>query len=258
MIKLKKSTAPSDEPVLDEAADDEVLDVEVIDADLGEQLAIELPEAEEAATAEADTEADEATDEAIDKATDKAAEKAARKAARKAAKPARLKLSGPVGNGVPVWVTALLGLLAVGLGVGVFLLSRSAGDRLSQDDIDNAVRTAGLSAQHITSFDYKTLDADTKQVLEESTGKFHDDYAANARSLLSTAPAQEAVSVGQASKYGVEAVHGHQVTVLVFLNQTTALKGQDKKIELRQLRLTMVKGHGKQSDQWLVSRLDVL
>jgi Mce-associated membrane protein len=232
MIKLKKSTAPSDEPVLDEAVDDEVLD-----ADLGEQLAIELPEVEQAAAAEADTEADEATD--------KAAEKAARKAVRKAAKPARLKLSSPVGNGVPVWVTALLGLLAVGLGVGVFLLSRSASDRLSQDDIDNAVRTAGLSAQHITSFDYKTLDADTKQVLEESTGKFHDDYAANAKSLLSTAPAQEAVSVGQASKYGVEAVHGHQVTVLVFLNQTTALKGKDKKIELRQLRLTMVRGHGK-------------
>jgi Mce-associated membrane protein len=245
MIKLKKkSTAPSDEPVLDE---------EVLDEDLGEQLAIELPEAEEPAES-----AEDAADSEADEPTDKAAAKAARKAARKAAKPSRLKLSRPVGNGVPVWVTALLGVIAVGLAVGVFLLSRSADDRLNQDDIDNAVRTAGLSAQHITSFDYKTLDADTKQVLEESTGKFHDDYAANAKSLLSTAPAQEAVSVGEASKYGVEAVHGHQVTVLVFLNQTTALKGKDKKIELRQLRLTMVKGHGKQSDQWLVSRLDVL
>jgi Mce-associated membrane protein len=242
MIKLKKkSTAPSDESVLEED--------EVLDEDLGEQLAIELPEPEEPA---------DAADPEDDKPTDKAAEKAARKAARKVAKPSRLKLSRPVGNGVPVWVTALLGVITVGLAVGVFMLSRSAGDRLNQDDIDNAVRTAGLSAQHITSFDYKTLDADTKQVLEESTGKFHDDYAANAKSLLSTAPAQEAVSVGQASKYGVEAVRGDQVTVLVFLNQTTELKGKDKKIELRQLRLTMVKGTGAKSDQWLVSRLDVL
>lgn len=46
------------------------------------------------------------------------------------------------------------------------------------------------------------------------------------------------------------------MTVLVFLNQTTELK--DKKIELRQLRLTMVKGQGAKSDQWLFSRLDVL
>jgi len=225
MIKLKKSKEEPDESVLDE--------------ELGEQLSIELPEG-------ADSEADKPSD------------GKAEKAAGKAGKPARLKLSRPVGNGVPVWVTALLGVIVVGLGVGVFLLSRSADGRLGQDDIDDAVRTAGLTAQHVTSFDYKTLDADTKQVLGESTGKFHDDYAANAKNLLSTAPAQEAVSVGQASKYGVESVHGGQVTVLVFLNQTTAIKGKDKKIELRQLRLTMVKGSGKQSGQWLVSRLDVL
>jgi Mce-associated membrane protein len=246
MIKLKKkSTAPSDEPVLEEEA---LTEEEVLDEDLGEQLAIELPEAE------VPEEAPDATDSEADKPTGKVAFKAA----RKVAKPSRLKLSRPVGNGVPVWVTAVLGAITIGLAVGVFMLSRSAGDRLSQDDVDNAVRTAGLTAQHVTSFDYKTLEADTKQVLEESTGKFHDDYEANAKQLLSAAPAEEAVSVGQASKYGVEAVRGDQVTVLVFLNQSTARKGKETKIELRQLRMTMVKGTGAKSDQWLVSRLDVL
>ncbi|ROO91194.1 Mce-associated membrane protein [Actinocorallia herbida] len=245
----------------------EVEEVEEVDGQLSLADAAEADSASGATDAEDGTDASAAedvedvedtyeageaeADEAEVVAPPKAAEKKAKKAAKSAQKPARAS-SGP---GVPLWVLAVLGVLVVALGASTAWLWTGSRSTLSEDQINKAVRTAAASAQHISSWDYRTIEQDIDQVLDETTGDFHKAYEASAAKLLQTAPTQEAVTVGMTSKAGVEAIKDDgSVTVLVFLNQQTTSKDAEAHIEQHRLRLTMVDKDG----EWLVSKLEVL
>lgn len=204
------------------------------------------------ADAEIDAEAGDGADEADGEET--APAKAAGKR-KKAAKPAQKPARASAGPGVPGWVLGVLGALVVALAVSTAWLWTDTKGTLTEDEINKAVRTAAASAQHISSWDYRTIEQDIDQVLGETTGDFHQAYEASAAKLLQTAPEQEAVTVGLTSKAGVESVKGDgSVTVLVFLNQQTTSKDAEAHIEQHRLRLTMVEKDG----DWLVSKLEVL
>lgn len=233
---------------------------EVVD---GQLALIEVEESEAEPEESADAEDAEAGQDA-----DEDAEAAAEKP-KKASKPKKSKKSGKAGKSIkapgkpraerprrsaPLWSVVALAVLVVALAAGTFVLRRGASETLSRDEIDKAVRTAAATAQHISSWDYRTIDSDTKQVLGETTGDFREAYEKSAAKLLQSAPEQQAVTVGLTSKAGVESVSKGQVKVLVFLNQQTTKKDSDAHIEQHRLLLTMVQKDG----EWLVSKLDVL
>ncbi|MDX6738288.1 hypothetical protein [Actinocorallia sp. A-T 12471] len=214
----------------------------------------ETEDAEDAEDSEESGEADAEADGDAD-ADDAVAAKAVEKKRKKAVRPTQKPVRASPGPGVPLWVLGVLGALVVALGVSTAWLWSSGRTALTQDEIDKAVRTAAASAQHISSWDYRTIEQDIDQVLGETTGDFHKAYEASAAKLLQTAPEQEAVTVGMTSKAGVEAVKDDgSVTVLVFLNQQTTSKDAEAHIEQHRLRLTMVDRDGR----WLVSKLEVL
>ncbi|MCD0450268.1 hypothetical protein LO762_13850 [Actinocorallia sp. API 0066] len=207
------------------------------------------PEAKAVSTKKAAADADKA--DAAESEAEVIESPKAKKAVRSAKRPVKAGSDG----GVPGWVLVVLGALVVALGVSTGLLWSNTRGTLSQDQIDKAVRTAASTAQHISSWDYRTIKQDVAVVLDETTGDFHKAYEASAEKLLQTAPEQQAVTVGLTSKAGVEAVRDDgSVTVLVFLNQQTTSKDADPHIEQHRLRLTMVEKDGL----WLVSKLEVL
>jgi Mce-associated membrane protein len=185
------------------------------------------------------------------------AKKAGGKKPVRLAKPGgKKKPSAPRGErrDAPLWSVIAMAVVVVGLAVGTFVLRAGSGEALTKEEIDKAVRTAAATAQHISSWDYRTIESDTKQVLSETTGDFREAYEKSAAKLLESAPAQEAVTVGLTSKAGVESVANGRVKVLVFLNQQTTRKNADAHIEQHRLLLTMVQKDG----EWLVSKLDIL
>ena len=241
--------------------------VEEIDGQLSligdEETTAESEKADESAASE-DSEDSEALEDAEESETE-ADEVSGSKKDRKPRKAGLAKKGGPGGRkkslkppkvrtGAPLWSVIVMAVVVVALAAGTFVLRGGSGERLSKDEVDKAVRTAAATAQHISSWDYRTIESDTKQVLGESTGDFREAYEKSAAKLLADAPAQQAVTVGLTSKAGVESVSKGQVKVLVFLNQQTTKKDADAHIEQHRLRLTMVQKDG----EWLVSKLDIL
>lgn len=200
-----------------------------------------------------ETESDETESDEVEVEDEPVESKKAEKAAKpkKAPKP---KVQKESVSGPPVLVTAGLGVLVIALAVAVFFVRGTAANAVDEDAVDKAVRTAASAAQHISSWDYKTLDTDVKQVLGESTGEFRAAYEKSATKLLASAPSQEAVVVGTVSKVGVESTKEGEVKVLVFLNQATTKKAADPSIAQHRLRLTMVEKNG----EWLVAKLEML
>ncbi|GAA3223527.1 hypothetical protein [Actinocorallia longicatena] len=230
------------------------IDVEEEAAIIDGQLSLDDAEAVEAEPVEAEAvEAEPVEAEPVKKAEPAKKAKTAEKPAEKA-KPAKEKKAGTGRQGPPVWVMVVLGLVAAALVGGSFVLRADSDGKYSEQDLDDATRTAFNSAQDISTWDYRTIEGDTKHVLSETTGEFRTAYQQSAAKLLANAPAQEAVTLGTASKAGVESVGKDGIKVLVFLNQSTTRKGAEPSTDLHRLRLTMVKKDG----DWLVSKLEVL
>ncbi|WP_106397318.1 hypothetical protein [Actinocorallia populi] len=214
-------------------------------------------EAEDAEESEKDAEAAQDDDGEAGEAEEAEAGAAAasKKKASKAGKPKKKALRpARVRRDAPLWSVIVMAVAVIGLAAGTFVLRAGSGETLTRDEVDKAVRTAAATAQHISSWDYRTIESDTKQVLGETTGDFREAYEKSAVKLLESAPEQEAVTVGLTSKAGVESVSKGQVKVLVFLNQQTTRKDADAHIEQHRLLLTMVEKDG----EWLVSKLDIL
>jgi len=225
-----------------------------------EDAAADTEEAEETSEGAEDAEgaekgAEESAEAEQDGGPEAEAEKP-KKSAKEKKSGGKKKPSAPRGErrDAPLWSVIAMAVVVVGLAVGTFVLRAGSGETLTKDEIDKAVRTAAATAQHISSWDYRTIESDTKQVLRETTGDFREAYEKSAAKLLENAPAQEAVTVGLTSKAGVESVANGRVKVLVFLNQQTTRKNADAHIEQHRLLLTMVQKDG----EWLVSKLDIL
>lgn len=200
---------------------------------------------------------------AIDDAEIKAmkAKVKAAKAEMKAAKKAAARKGGkrPAGErSAPGLTTVIaLGVAAVVLAVPAVLLSLKASELgQSAEAADQAVHAASQVARDLSSYDYRTLDADTKTALAGTTGKLRTDYQMLAQQIRQLAVQQQAVSQTTVIKAGVETSSPDRVTVIVFANRTTAKAAQEQQSlpEPLRIRITMV----KVGDRWLASELAVL
>ncbi|MEW1955533.1 hypothetical protein [Terrabacter sp. NPDC080008] len=163
-------------------------------------------------------------------------------------------------RGVRTWRPSprLLWILAALLVVAAAAVTATAGRSAWQQQRDEDARAAALAAGRQIAVNFVTMsastfDADTKRVLDESTGTFATEYASTLKQLKPVVTANKTVSTVERAEAAL--VSGDQdsakVIVGVIAPTTNASTPQPEKKTYR-LRLDLV----KVGDAWKVSTLD--
>lgn len=154
-------------------------------------------------------------------------------------------------------IVAVLAVAVVGVGVGDGILAAQAsGNTTTQADRDAAVAAAKTEIGQILTYNYKTLSADLARASADTTGQFGGEFKVMAGQMIGPQAAQQQ-TVTKAVVPVAAAVNssGNQVTVLVFVDQSTSNKQQPKpQVNASQLRVTMQKVNGR----WLVEQFEAL
>jgi len=156
----------------------------------------------------------------------------------------------------PLWLAALLAVLALLGAAAVGLAVTLPGGDGSQSERDQALSAAKTEVPVILSYDYRHFDADQAKAKSMLTGRAVADYSkAMATSVQPAVVKNKAVVQAETDGAGVEAVapDGHQVTVVVFGEQkVTNSSLSAPRTDLFRIRATLdlVDGH------WLVSKFD--
>ena len=172
--------------------------------------------------------------------------------------PRRIALrAGRVPRGWRVTTAAVLALLVAGSGVAAYLLDTQASDKTStQQERDAAVAAAKTEIPQVLSYNYKTLNADLARASADTTGQFSGQFGVLASQLIGpNAAKQQTVTKAAVATAAAVDSSGDEVTVLVFLNQSTTSKAQPKaQVSSSQLRVTMQNVKGR----WLVEQFQAL
>jgi Mce-associated membrane protein len=172
--------------------------------------------------------------------------------------PRRIALrAGRVPPGWRVTTAAVLALLVAGSGVAAYLLDTQTSDKTAtQQERDAAVAAAKTEIPQILSYNYKTLNADLARASADTTGQFSGQFGVLASQLIGpNATKQQTVTKAAVATAAAVDSSGDEVTVLVFLDQSTTSKAQPKaQVSSGQLRVTMQKVNGR----WLVEQFQAL
>ncbi|MEU6038937.1 hypothetical protein ABZ801_26345 [Actinomadura sp. NPDC047616] len=142
--------------------------------------------------------------------------------------------------------------LAVGLAWLVLAVNRAGDQEAAADQVKFA---ASRAAEDLSSYDFRTIDADLKRATGQTTGEFRTEFQRLTGTVRTSATQQQAVVEGTAVKTAVESVDGDRAVALVFLNQQTA-KGSSGQRTPSQFSMRLVMR--KIGDRWLVSELQML
>jgi type II secretory pathway pseudopilin PulG len=152
---------------------------------------------------------------------------------------------------------AVLVVLVLAFGTASTLLFLKQHEQSATDDArKNGLWAASKAAQELSSYDYRTIDTDTKAAAAMTTGKLHDDYVKQIPSFKAQATAQQLIGTTTVMKTGAISASPDKVVALVYADRSSATKN-DKTQQLPEslrLKMTMVKVHGK----WLAERVDVI
>ncbi|MFD0850848.1 hypothetical protein ACFQ07_01255, partial [Actinomadura adrarensis] len=116
---------------------------------------------------------------------------------------------------------------------------------------------AKQAAEDLSSYDYRTIDADLKRATDHTTGNFRNEFSGMTGSVKPSATSRQAVVEGTAVRTSVESVEsgGRKAIVLVYLNQTSAVGSTGARTP-SQYTVRMVMQ--KVGDRWMVSQLNML
>lgn len=154
-------------------------------------------------------------------------------------------------------VLAILAVVALILSGAVFyLLVQVRHAQAANEAGDVAVSMAGSDAEHILSYDYRTLDTNFQQSVALTTGGFRTQYQQTTSQLVRPQALKEKVIVQASTRdAGLISASDNNAVVLVFVDRITTKAGQQKPtFNQDRVRMTMTKVNGK----WLVSKLDAL
>src|SRR5690606_2031896 len=128
-----------------------------------------------------------------------------------------------VGSGYTV--VAVLAVLALVLGTATTVLYLK--DR-EQTAVETASRegmlAASRAARALSSYDYRTIDADMKAAAAMTTGKLRRDYEKEMPSFKANATRRQLVGTTTVLKTGVIDAEPDKVTVLVYANRSSTTK----------------------------------
>lgn len=178
------------------------------------------------------------------------------KAGGKASLSRRIALrAGRVPRGRRIAIVVVLAVLVAGSGAASGLLAaQAASDQAVQADRAAATAAAKTEIQQILTYSYKTIAADMARARSDSTGQFLGEYNVMAAQTIGPQVKQQQ-TVTRAVVPVAAAVNssGDQVTVVVFLDQSTTNKQQPKaQVNGSQLLVTMQKVNGR----WLVEQFN--
>lgn len=119
-----------------------------------------------------------------------------------------------------------------------------------------AIDAASAMVDAFINVDYRTIDADTRKVLDLATGEFESQYSTGLDDLKKLTRQAKSVSTGKVTAAGIETFATDHATVLVagtasITNNATNGRASARKDRLR-LDLTRV------DDAWLVSELEIV
>lgn len=165
--------------------------------------------------------------------------------------------AGRVPSGWRIATVAVLTLLVAGSGAAAGIWdTQAANATATQQERDAAAAAAKAEIPQILSYDYRTLSADLARARADTAGEFSAQFDQLASQLIEpNAPKQQTVTKAVVPAAAAMDSSGDQVTVLVFVQQSTTNKQQPKpQVSAGQLRLTMQKVNGR----WLVSQFVAL
>lgn len=149
-------------------------------------------------------------------------------------------------------IVAVLVVLVIGSGVLAGFKAKQASDaKAAAADRQAAAAAAKTEIPQILTYSYKTLSKDLARGQADTTGQFKGEFSLEAKQIIEPqVPKQQVSTRAQAPVTAPVASSGDQVTVLVFVDQSTTSKSQPKaRVAASELRVTMQKVHGK----WLVA-----
>lgn len=151
------------------------------------------------------------------------------------------------------WALSVLLVVALGgLTLSVVALSRQ---RANDSERSGAMKAARQLALDFTTYDYQSWDADSKRVLDDSTGQFKQEFAAGSNSVKTEVVTNKATSKGDVKEAAVVSNDKDSAQVLVIVNavvtNTASADGTERRYRIK---LDMV----REKDHWLTADLQVV
>lgn len=157
----------------------------------------------------------------------------------------------------PDLLLMVAGVVVVALVLTATLLTlRARGEDRTEQARTEAVAAAESRAVDLLSYDYRHLDRDFGRAAAGLTGGFADDYATTTESVVRpTAEQVHAVVQAEVVSSSVVRAAQNQVTVLLFVNQTTtSTRVEGPQVDLNRVRMTLQRTGG----DWKISAVTAL
>lgn len=157
------------------------------------------------------------------------------------------------GRLVLAWALSVLLVVALaGLTLSVVALRKQQADDSQRDGAMKAARQLALD---FTTYDYQTWDADSKRVVDESTGQFKQEFQAGIDAVKTDVTTNKATSKGDVKEAGVVSNDKDSAQVLVIVNAVVTNTASTTGTERRyRIKLDMV----REKDRWLTADLQVV
>ncbi|MBP2349693.1 Mce-associated membrane protein [Kribbella aluminosa] len=140
----------------------------------------------------------------------------------------------------------------VGLTLSVVALGKQ---RAADSERAGATKAARQLALDFTTYDYQTWDADSKRVVDESTGQFKQEFQAGIDAVKTDVVSNKATSKGDVKEAGVVSNDKDSAQVLVIVNAVVTNTASTTGTERRyRIKLDMV----REKDRWLTADLQVV
>jgi phospholipid/cholesterol/gamma-HCH transport system substrate-binding protein len=157
------------------------------------------------------------------------------------------------GRLVLAWALSVLLLVAIaGLTLSVVALSKQRADDSQRDGAMKAARQLALD---FTTYDYQTWDADSKRVIDDSTGQFKQEFQQGIDAVKTDVVTNKATSKGDVKEAAVVSNDKDSAQVLVIVNAVVTNTASAEGVERRyRIKLDMV----REKDRWLTADLQVV
>ena len=166
-----------------------------------------------------------------------------------------LPTPAPRRKGPIILAWALSVLVLVALVAATLSVIALRGQHTKNQDRAAAMQAARQLALDFTTYDYKTWDADTKRVLNDSTGQFKDEFAAGANQVKSEVVTNQATSTGEVVEAAVVSNDKDSAQVLVIANAVVTNTAAKDGVQRRyRIKLDLV----REKDRWLTADFQVV
>jgi len=157
------------------------------------------------------------------------------------------------GRLILAWALSVLLVVALaGLTLSVVAVRRK---KEAEAQREGAMKAARQLALDFTTYDYKTWDADSKRVLDDSTGQFKQEFQSGIDAVKTDVATNKATSKGDVKEAAVVSNDKDSAQVLVIVNAVVTNTASTDGVERRyRIKLDLV----REQDRWLTADLQVV